>query len=136
MGGIAEKMKLLLDTHAWLWFLAGDRRLSRRQRQAIEDPSSILFLSPISLWETCLLIEQRRVPSVGPTHQWIENARHALPVREAPLTFAIAVQSRRISLPHQDPADRFIAATAIEMKIPLVTSDERLAQFENLRCLR
>jgi PIN domain nuclease of toxin-antitoxin system len=56
-------------------------------------------------------------------------------VREAPLTFAIAEQSRLVSLPHQDPADRFIAATAIEMKIPLVTSDERLTQCESLRCL-
>ena len=129
-------MKLLLDTHAWLWFLAGDRRLSPKQRQAIEDTESILFLSPISLWEACLLIEQGRVPAAGPIHQWIENARQALPVREAPLTFAIAELSRRVHLPHQDPADRFIAATAVEMKIPLVTSDERLIRCEGLRCLR
>ncbi|MBM3788500.1 MAG: type II toxin-antitoxin system VapC family toxin [Acidobacteria bacterium] len=129
-------MKLLLDTHAWLWFLAGDKRLSRKQRHAIGDPESILLLSPISLWETCLLIEQGRVPSTSSTRQWIENARQALPVREAPLTFAIAERSRMIDLPHQDPADRFIAATAIEMNIPLVTSDERLIRCEGLRCLR
>lgn len=129
-------MKLLLDTHAWLWFLAGDRRLSRKQRQAIEDDDSVLYLSPISLWETCLLIEQGRVPAAGSTHEWIENARRALPVREAPLTFAIAEQSRRIQLAHQDPADRFIAATAISMKVPLVTSDERLHRCEDLTCLR
>lgn len=129
-------MKLLLDTHAWLWFLAGDKRLSRKQRQAIEDPAASLFLSPISLWETCLLIEQGRVPSTGSTRQWIDNARQALPVLEAPLTFAIAEQSRRINVPHQDPADRFIAATAIEMNVPLVTSDERLIRCEGLRCLR
>ncbi|MCC6540135.1 MAG: type II toxin-antitoxin system VapC family toxin [Bryobacterales bacterium] len=130
-------MRLLLDTHVWLWFLAGDKRLSRRQRQAIEDPAAVLFLSPISLWETCLLIEQGRLPAkAGSTHQWIEQARQALPVREAPLTFAIAALSRQIDLPHQDPADRFIAATALELKMPLLTSDERLAGCEGLRCLR
>ena len=95
-----------------------------------------MFLSPIGLWETCLLIEQGRVPATCPTRQWIENARQAVPVREAPLTFAIAELSRRIIVPHQDPADRFIAATAIEMNVPLVTSDERLIRCEELRWLR
>lgn len=128
-------MKLLLDTHAWLWFLAGDRRLSRKQRQAMEDPASILFLSPISLWETGLLIEQGRVPAAGGTGQWIEKAREALPVREAPLTFAIAELSRKIDVPHQDLADRFIAATAIDMKVPLVTSDDRLIRCDALKCI-
>lgn len=136
MGSAAQEMKLLLDTHAWLWFLAGDKRLSRKQRQAIEDPESILFLSPISLWETCLLIEQGRVPFAGSTRQWIETARQALHVREAPVTFAIAERSRRVSVPHQDPADRFIAATAMEMNIPVLTSDEKLVRCEGLRCIR
>jgi len=128
-------VKFLLDTHAWLWFLAGDRRLSRKQRQAMEDPASILFLSPISLWETCLLVEHGRVPAAGTAGQWIERARQVLPVREAPLTFAIAALAREIDVPHQDPADRFIAATAIEMKLPLVTSDVRLIGCEALKCI-
>jgi PIN domain nuclease of toxin-antitoxin system len=53
-------------------------------------------------------------------------------VYEAALTYAIAMRSRQIQLPHQDPADRFIAATAIEYAFPLITADEHLLKFSQL----
>jgi len=110
--------------------------LTRKRRLAKEDPESILYLSPISLWESCLLIEDGRLPAMGSLEDWVAKAQEALSVREAPLSFAIAARSRRISLSHQDSADRFIAATSLEMKIPLVASDERLLGSPELSCVR
>lgn len=60
----------------------------------------------------------------------------ALSVREAPFTFAIAQRSRTLPLPHADPADRFIAATAAEMKIPLLTADPHLLRCPDIQCVR
>lgn len=65
------------------------------------------------------------VVAAGPV-DWVEKMVQALPRREAPLTHEIAMVSRRLSLTHQDPADRFIAATAHVMGLTLVTADEQL----------
>ncbi len=54
-------MKLLLDTHIWLWYLLGDQRLSQPLQTAIADPNTEIWLSPISIWETLILAEKRRI---------------------------------------------------------------------------
>ena len=64
----------------------------------------------------------------GPAAEWVEQMVQALPRREAPLTHEIALVSRQLALSHQDPADRFIVATARVMGLTLVTADERLLQ--------
>jgi PIN domain nuclease of toxin-antitoxin system len=116
-------MKAMLDTHVWLWYLLGDERLSPRIREIIGDDEVELWLSPVSIWEAHLLIERERLPVTEPPSLWVKKALRLLPVREASLTFAIAVRSRAVSLTHQDPVDRFIAATAPEMSLPLLTVD-------------
>jgi PIN domain nuclease of toxin-antitoxin system len=128
-------MKVVLDTHVWLWYLLGDPHLSQTHRHLIEDESIDLSLSSISIWEAHLLIEKERLPVSDPPDVWIRNALRTLQVREAGVTFAIAVRSRTVALTHQDPGDRFIAATAIELKAPLLTADERLRACPDLRCL-
>ena len=127
-------MKVLLDTHVWLWYLLGDDRLSRAQRRIIEDETTDLVLSSISIWEAHLLIEKNRLPVDESPGVWIERALRTLQVREAGVTFAIALRSRSLALEHQDLADHFIAATAIEMKVALLTADERLLACPDVRC--
>jgi PIN domain nuclease of toxin-antitoxin system len=119
-------VRLLLDTHIWLWSLLSPDRLSRRVCDAITAPANELWLSPISVWESILLIERGRVQVEGDSGAWVEQMLHAAPVREAPLTFEVAAQSRRAKLPHTDPADRFLVATALVQELTLVTADERL----------
>lgn len=121
-------MKILLDTHIWLWYLLGSDKLSEKQRQVLEAPRNDLWLSSISTWETALLIERGRLPVDTNAKSWIKSALAALQVREARLTFAIALRSRTLNLPHDDPADRFIAATAVEYELNLMTSDQRLLE--------
>lgn len=85
-----------------------------------------LWLSPISVWELLLLVERGRLDLDRGVEAWIARAEAVVGTREAPLTREIALESRRLELPHEDPADRFIAATAKVMGLTLVTADERL----------
>ena len=119
-------MRLLLDTHIWVWSQLAPHRLSRKVRRALENSGAELWLSPISVWELLLLIERRRVTVTGDLGLWVQDALRAGPFREAPLTHAVALESRRVKLPHRDPADRFLAATARVHDVALVTADARL----------
>lgn len=121
-------MKLLLDTHIWLWGLLQPERLSPAVCTELESPRNELWLSPISVWEALVLVERGQL-SVGTSPaEWVEQMVRAVPRREAPLTHDIAVMSQRLKLPHQDPADRFLAATARVMGLTLVTADKRLLE--------
>lgn len=119
-------MKLLLDTHIWLWSMLAPHKLGKRVAQQLTSPDNELSLSPISAWEAMLLAERGRLAVDGDAAEWVTRALRAAPVREAPLTFEVAVEGRRMALPHPDPADRFIAASARIHGLTLVTADERL----------
>lgn len=128
-------MKLLLDTHVWLWSILESSRLSTRAREALASRENELWLSPVSLWETLLLIERGRIGLEGDPLAWVRDARSNTPVVEAPLTFEVAVASRTISLPHEDPADRFIAASATVYQLKLVTGDGLLSRCPDIEIL-
>lgn len=119
-------MKLLLDTHIWLWYLLGDSRLSLQLQTAIADLNTELWLSPISIWETLILAEKGRISLQPDPVTWVNLALKTLETREAQMNHSIAILSRQIALPHQDPADRFIVATAIYYGLKLATVDANL----------
>ena len=120
-------MKLLLDTHIWLWGLLEPARLSAPVRAALTADDNEIWLSPISVWEALMLVERGRLSVTLPAHEWVDAMVQALPRREAPFTHEIAIASRQLTLAHQDPADRFLAATARVLGLTLVTADARLA---------
>ena len=117
-------MRLLLDTHIWLWSLAEPKRLSRRVQHELRDVSNELWLSPVSTWEALLLHVTGRIRLHGSLRDWLADATAHL--REAPLTHEIVLAAHELLLPHQDPADRFLAATAGTLGLTLVTADDRL----------
>lgn len=119
-------MKLLLDTHVWLWALLEPHRLTPEIRTELESPNAELWLSPISVWEATLLAERGRIEVTSDANKWVRDMVAALPCREATMTHEIAIASRALTLSHQDPADRFLAATAQVLELTLVTADERL----------
>ncbi len=128
-------MKLLLDTHIWIWSVAEPERLSSGVRTELESPDNEIWLSPISVWEFLILVEKGRLTPGIPARQWIAEAMSRLPAREAPLTHDIAQESRVLDLPHEDPADRFLAATAKALELTLVTADRRLARSREFAVL-
>ena len=117
-------MKLLLDTHIWLWNLRGPERVGKRTQQELRNPENELWLSPISTWEALILHENGRIRLLGDLDVWVADATAGF--RVAPLTHEIAAVSRRLSLPQRDPADRFLAATAFVLGLTLVTADTNL----------
>lgn len=128
-------VKLLLDTHIWLWALLEPERLSAQVKDALTAPDTELWLSPISVWEALLLAERGRIRVEGPPSVWVERLLNAMPRREAALTAEVALASRAVELSHEDPADRFLAATARVYDLVLVTADERLRSGAGYRVL-
>ena len=120
-------MPFLLDTHVWLWGINEPERLPTSVRTELEMASEPPRLSPISHWEVILLAERGRITLSPNPRTWLREA--ARTVREVPLTFEVAAASRQLRLDHEDPADRFIVATAKVFGLRLVTADTRL-----LRC--
>ena len=129
-------MKLLLDTHIWLWSLLDPDRLSGRARSQLTDRANTLALSPVSVWEALVLSEKGRVLLHPDPWSWIRNALAVRPVRAIPVTFDVAFGSRSVRLGHDDPADRFIAATAMVHGLTLVTADRALLQCPDIKVLR
>ena len=128
-------MRLLLDTHVWIWSLVEPERLRGEASTALADSDSELFLSPISVWEFLLLSERGRIELDESPMQWVASVLERTPLREAPLTWAISRRSRALDLDTDDPADRFLAATAAERKLTLVTADHRLLACSELSTL-
>ena len=129
-------MNLLLDTHIWLWSLLDPDRLSGRARSQLTDRANTLALSPVSVWEALVLAEKGRVLLHPDPWSWIRNALAVRPVRAIPVTFDVAFGSRSVRLGHDDPADRFIAATAMVHGLTLVTADRALLQCPDIKVLR
>lgn len=117
-------MRLLLDTHIWLWSLSEPDRLGKRVLQELASTENEVWLSPVSTWEALILAAKGRIQLPADLTHWVDKA--TAPLIEAPLTHEIAFVSRQVRLPHNDPADRFLAATAQVLKLTLVTADASL----------
>jgi PIN domain nuclease of toxin-antitoxin system len=117
-------LKLLLDTHIWLWSLHDPARLGKRVLHELRNPENEFWLSTISTWEALTLSAKGRIRLPDDLTRWVAQA--TAPLREAPLTHEIALAALRLPLPHNDPADRFLAATAQLLRLTLVTADSNL----------
>jgi PIN domain nuclease of toxin-antitoxin system len=115
---------ILLDTHVLLWLATDESKLSRAARRALKAPR---LLADISLREIAALQRAGRIEVDGSLAEWLNDALTQLKVEVVPIDARIAARSVRIVEHfHGDPADQLIAATAIELDVPLVTADELL----------
>jgi PIN domain nuclease of toxin-antitoxin system len=129
-------MKLLLDTHILLWALLEPERLNRRVASVLRSPKNEIWLSPVSVWEILILAEKGKIDLYPDPASWMRTVLARLPFHEARINNEIALCSRSLKLKHQDPADRFIAATAMIYNLTLVTADKRLAACKDISVLR
>ena len=123
---------IVLDTHAWIWWVADPARLSRAAKKAIEK-DRVRGVCAISVWELARLIERRRLALDREVTDWVRDALALPGVELLPLTPEIALVAGGAGREIQgDPADRMIAATALAHRARLVTKDERLRALQTL----
>ncbi|MFZ0732087.1 MAG: type II toxin-antitoxin system VapC family toxin [Candidatus Sulfotelmatobacter sp.] len=128
-------MKLLLDTHIWLWTTLEPQRLARRVDTALADPANELWLSPVSVGELVVLLRKGRITLPNDIVAWVAKSMQDLELIEAPLTVEVALAISTLNFPHGDPADHFLAATAKVFDLTLVTADEHLIKLPGIRTL-
>jgi PIN domain nuclease of toxin-antitoxin system len=128
-------LKLLLDTHIWVWSVLAPERLSTRVARQLNNSENEIWLSAVSIWELQLLHDKGRIRLTPDAVTWINGNLTRLKIREAPLTFEVALAISSLKLPHNDPADGFIAATAKVFGLTLVTADEQLAKLTDIAVL-
>ena len=128
-------MKLLLDSHIWIWSQLTPERLKPKVAAALADGRTELWISAVTVWEVILLSDSGRLALRPDPIQWIRRTLAIWDYREAPLTHEIALASRRLDLAHDDPADRFLVATAKVLDLTLVTADERLLACKQIALL-
>ena len=109
-------------------------RLRLRIRAELSNLTNELWLSPISTWEALLLNARGRIRLPVNLTEWLAKA--TVPLREAPFTHEIVLAAQQQPLPHRDPADRFLAATAQVMDLTLVTSDDLLLGLGTIRTMK
>ncbi len=126
---------IVLDTHAWLWWLSGPERLGKRATRAI-DKADRLGVPAISVWEVAMKVQTGRLRLNQPVATWVEQGLAVDPRLELlPLLPSISVESAALSWDHRDPADRLIVATARVYESSLVTADERIRASGLVRCI-
>ena len=129
-------MRTLLDTHAWLWWVSEDRRLSERARSAIaqSQPEENVWVSLISIWEVAKKIEKGQLVLDRPLDRWLDVATTMPGLHLAELTRPILVESCQLPQPFPgDPADQIIVATARQENAVLVTKDHKIRSYSHVR---
>lgn len=129
-------MPTLLDTHAWVWWVTEDRRLSAPARRAIDHSQAKgdLSISLISVWEVAKKVEKTQLVLDRPVDQWLELAVARPGLNLVELTRPILVESCKLPPPfHGDPADQLIVATARDRDAVIITKDERIRAYAHVR---
>jgi PIN domain nuclease of toxin-antitoxin system len=126
---------IVLDTHAWLWWVAEPKKLSDRARHAIEH-SNAVGVCAVSCREVAMLVARKRLELDREALVWIRQALAMPRVTLLPLSpeVAVAAAGRDEGIPG-DPTDRMIPATAIELGCSLVTKDRRLRSLSSPHCV-
>ena len=123
-------MNVLLDTHAFLWAVTGDRRLSSPARALIEDGENQVFLSAVSMWEIVLKAKAGKLHVEGSVAKMLEEQMRQ--ARISPLAIYPAHVLRVAALPpiHKDPFDRLLIAQSQLLDVAIVTADEQFAAYD------
>lgn len=123
---------IVLDTHVLVWAASDDRKLGRKARALIDQLWTIgkVAVPAIAFWEVGLLQERRRLSLPSPVRAW-RDAVLAAGAIELPLDGTVAVRALDLARLHDDPADRFIVATALVHDAALMTADERLLDWRH-----
>jgi PIN domain nuclease of toxin-antitoxin system len=122
------RIMIVLDTHAWIWYVTESDKLSSNAYKYIEE-TDICGISAISCWEVAMLEQKKRLELNLPLEIWMDLALKNNKVKLLPLTPEISIKSSKLGLQfHGDPADRIITATAIHHNSILISKDSKIIE--------
>lgn len=123
-------MRVLLDTHVWLWMWGEPERIRNEARTIIEDPGTELHVSAVSAWEVSTKHAAGRLRLPTSAEEWLMDPRHRRDLAELPITFAHAIRAGTLPPHHRDPFDRMLVAQAQIESLVLVSADAKVAAYE------
>jgi len=117
-------MKLLLDTHALLWFLAGESRIAPRVRRRISDARNTKLLSVASVWEMAIKLSLRKLELDDPLDRLVERSTREAGIELLGISPAHATGVAHLPWHHRDPFDRLLVSQALHEELVIVSADE------------
>jgi PIN domain nuclease of toxin-antitoxin system len=122
-------MKLLLDTHAWLWFVLGDSQLSANANNHIVDPANLKFVSPASYWEISIKMSLGKYTLNAPYREFMRRAIVGNGFRYLHISPRHTQQVSTLPFHHRDPFDRLLVAQGIVEGMAIVSHDGNFAPY-------
>jgi PIN domain nuclease of toxin-antitoxin system len=129
---------IVLDTHAWIWFVSNPDFLSKAAQKAVSKAvrDKSVLISTISAWEAALLVARKRLNLSLEIGDWVAKSKNLPFLQFIPVTNSIAIKAVNLPQPlHSDPADRIIIATAISAGAPLVTKDKKISNYRHVKTI-
>ena len=121
-------MRLLLDTHIFLWYIAGDSRVGQNTRKAIEDAETA-YLSVASVWEATIKYNVGKLHLPEAPHPWLSMQREQHAIESLPIDEASVSHLSSLKWHHRDPFDRILVCQAIEHALQIVSVDPILSNY-------
>lgn len=122
-------MRLLLDTHVFLWLLAEPERLGK-QLGSLEDPVNEIFLSAASSWEIAIKSQLGRLDLPDDPRRYVPDRMRAIGAEPLPVEHSHALAVSMLPPLHRDPFDRLLVAQARDLQLQIVTADAQIARYE------
>jgi PIN domain nuclease of toxin-antitoxin system len=122
-------MKLLLDTHIFLWYIIGDNKLPTPFRTAIQEPANEVYLSVASVWEAVIKFRLGKLPLPAPPADYMPRQRAAHGISTLPIDEGAMTALANLPALHRDPFDRLLVAQAVQHGLTLVTVDPELEAY-------
>ena len=121
-------MRLLLDTHVFIWWDSDPGRISPVALAALRDPANTPLVSPVSIWEMSIKLQLRKLKLRLPLRDLVSQ-QQVNGLGELPITVEHALAVERLPAVHRDPFDRFLIAQALVEGVELISADHVFAQY-------
>ena len=122
-------MRILVDTHVFLWDLLDDHRSSRKAREILSSDEHQLYFSLVSLWEIAVKIKTGKLNSVGSSVSYIRDEMEEYRMELLPIRYEHILQLERLPLHHSEPFDRLLIAQAVAESLPILTHDAKFPAY-------